>query len=158
MIGKWFSKYQVKVVRTLNSCFRDSLNAQRSRTRTLQSNELAVLASYSTTSTTCSTWCAPHEPRPAPQSPAAATVTNLRWIQLAPRWVGRALLTRFYRFIILFLNMQPNFPALLQSLQSSNNPPTGQHSQSSTAQSNDGLRQQSGPVYGHNMYLQLMQR
>lgn len=59
---------------------------------------------------------------------------------------------------LLFLNMDLIYLNLLQSLQSSNSPPTGQHSRSSTAESSDGLRQRTGPVFHHNMYLQLMQR
>lgn len=51
-----------------------------------------------------------------------------------------------------------NFFFFLQPLQNSNSPPTGQHSQSSSAGSSDGLRNRSGPFVDHNMYLQYMQK
>lgn len=129
---------------------------------------MSCVGFYSRMSTICSTWCVLREPHPAPQSPAAATVAKLRRIQPAPRWVRHALLTRFLLFrqldvflhlpSILFLDMHPIFVNLWRSLQTSHSPPTGHHSRSATAESSDGLRQRSGPLYDHNMYLQLMQR
>lgn len=41
-------------------------------------------------------------------------------------------------------------------LQNSNSPSAGQHSQSSTGESSDGLRQRTGPLPDHHMYSQFM--
>lgn len=72
---------------------------------------LCALMSYfgfhSRMSTTCSTWCVPREPRPAPQSPTAAMATKLRRIPPAPRWLIHFLLFHQEHICLRFLNVFP---------------------------------------------------
>lgn len=142
----------------------------------------SCLGSYSRTSTICSIWCVPRELLPAPPSPPAALVTSLRRPRQVPRWVVHALLLpfpSFHQWLVSFHHPGPccnTTPAssllsewlhenmltfktfVWQPLQNSNSPSTGQHSQPSTGEGSDRLRNRNGPFPDHHTYLQYMQK